>query len=243
MLCFQVTNSCSMWWRVIQGQPGKLVVGRLTRRFRRVSFTVSTSIPSSTRCCSLSNPWASYGLSFRAIAPAQLSPLKLRATIRESLCYPLNHCYHSCSALRHANWSSSEELHHETSHRNSKPVSHSVLENPSPGTFLDDTHNPLIAGRSALANTVTFFETGYLIYDTSALLYSLCLQHNRDSTSVCLPALPMTPSPSSTTSHLSHLLTFKLISLQGVERRLSNRGVLSCECEQSAFACWTKKSV
>ena len=74
-----------------------------------------------------------------------------------------------------------EELHHETSHRNSKSVSHSILEKPNPGTYLDDTHNQLIAGRSALANTITFFETGYLIYDTSALLYSSCLQHNHDS--------------------------------------------------------------
>lgn len=37
--------------------------------------------------------------------------------------------------------------------------------------YLDDTQNPLIFGESSLGNAVTGFETGYLLYDTIALLY------------------------------------------------------------------------
>ena len=36
--------------------------------------------------------------------------------------------------------------------------------------YLDDSRNPLIAGRSLLGNAVTSFETGYLLYDNIALL-------------------------------------------------------------------------
>ncbi|GAB7360240.1 hypothetical protein MBLNU230_g8000t1 [Neophaeotheca triangularis] len=35
---------------------------------------------------------------------------------------------------------------------------------------LDDTHNPLITGRSAFGNALTAWETGYLIFDTVAIL-------------------------------------------------------------------------
>ena len=40
----------------------------------------------------------------------------------------------------------------------------------SSSRYLDDTRNPLIAGRSLLGNAVTSFETGYLLYDNIALL-------------------------------------------------------------------------
>ena len=85
----------------------------------------------------------SYGLIFPAISnyeqrfAVSLLPTQLLLPTIIALC-----------ALRYTNWSSSEEFHHDTSHRNSKPVSQSVLEKPSPGTYLDDTHNPLIAGPS-----------------------------------------------------------------------------------------------
>ena len=163
--------------------------------------------------CSLSNPWAavalsatSYGLILRAIAPAQLSPLKLRATIRGlSATHLTISTILALCTLRYANWSSSKELHHETSHRNSKPASQSVPGKPSPATYLDDTHNQLITDRSALANTITFFETGYLIHDTSALLYSSYLQHNRDSILSASPTTPHLPPPPSRTYLLVHL--------------------------------------
>lgn len=41
---------------------------------------------------------------------------------------------------------------------------------PSPDIFPDDLRNPMISGKSHFGNVITGFETGYLLYDTLALL-------------------------------------------------------------------------
>lgn len=45
-------------------------------------------------------------------------------------------------------------------------------------TRLDDSRNPIIAGTNSFANALTAFETGYLIYDTGALLAEAHLKYN-----------------------------------------------------------------
>ncbi|OCL13373.1 hypothetical protein AOQ84DRAFT_111477 [Glonium stellatum] len=140
------------------------------------------------------SPWAivalsatSYGLILRSIVSPEPSPLKLRATIRGlSATHSIVTTILALYVLRHANWSSPKELRHERPARISKPESQNAIEKPSSATYLDDTYNPLIADHSSLANTITSFETGYLIYDTSALLYSSYLQNSRRS-------IPRTP--------------------------------------------------
>lgn len=60
--------------------------------------------------------------------------------------------------------------------------SEKVLDGTSSGGILDDSQNPLISGKNSLANFVTAWEAGYLIYDTGALfLESLFKNRSRDA--------------------------------------------------------------
>lgn len=56
-----------------------------------------------------------------------------------------------------------------TSSQDTTALTDSRIGRIGPGT-LNDTQNPLISGTSKFANFVTAWETGYLIYDTAALI-------------------------------------------------------------------------
>lgn len=47
---------------------------------------------------------------------------------------------------------------------------HTNMSQPLSGEYLDDSHNPFIQDRDLLSSSLTAWETGYLVYDTLALV-------------------------------------------------------------------------
>lgn len=76
---------------------------------------------------------------------------------------------------------------------------------------LDDSQNPLISGRNILANFVTAWEAGYLVYDTGALFFESYVKSDPRSTRRALVRLLRT-SPVFVVHHV--LLTVALLWLQ-----------------------------
>lgn len=80
-------------------------------------------------------------------------------------------------------------------------------------TYLDDSRNPLIAGKSTLGTAVTRFETGYLLYDNIALPLVTQSEIKRDCKSLL----------AATISHLLHNEPLLVIHHVGI---LSGLGTL-----------------
>ena len=89
-------------------------------------------------------------------------------------------------------------------------------------TALDDSENPLIWGLSPFGNAITSFETGYLTYDTAALLYAAHAAAPSQGLKAALQRMLIT-SPIFVAHHLA-LLT-ALGSLQIYISKGSERGV------------------
>lgn len=88
--------------------------------------------------------------------------------------------------------------------------------------LLDDSANPTIAGTSTVANALTAFECGYLIYDTGALLYQAHLKSDRRSAAFAVSTL-VKGSPIFLAHHLvlvSSLLYLQTYIAKGCEKGL-----------------------
>ncbi len=75
-------------------------------------------------------------------------------------------------ALRPSQWSIADDQSH------TKIVGGSGKVLPMTDGLLDDSANPIIVGKCALANGLTAWEAGYLIYDTWAMFYETSSPNN-----------------------------------------------------------------
>ncbi|KAF2453308.1 hypothetical protein BDY21DRAFT_128692 [Lineolata rhizophorae] len=109
----------------------------------------------------------------------------------------------------------------------SKPRSPSAPAAPSAAENLDDSLNPMIKSRSDLANKLTAWETGYLIYDTYALLHltSLKLPSRSDHTPKAAAAVRRAAAESPVVLAHHVLLACALGTLQVYNAARRERGV------------------
>ena len=76
----------------------------------------------------------------------------------------------------------------ETETDASSSLSKRVLSNVSP---LDDSFNPIIRGRSTFGNAITAFETGYLLYDSCAMISTYGRRQGRISLTLAWHTAPL----------------------------------------------------
>lgn len=126
------------------------------------------------------------------------------------------------AVLNNADWESSLP----TSPK-SQEVKSSKSTQAKQGKSLDDSANPIIAGKSQTGNALTAWETGYLIYDTGAILYQSYNKTGRKNLSTATSAM-VKDSPVFVVHHL--VLISALGYLQTYTAKGREKGVWVIVC-------------
>ncbi|KAJ9663957.1 hypothetical protein H2201_005439 [Coniosporium apollinis] len=161
------------------------------------------------------NPYATvatssavYGVLLRSLIGNERSPSRIRLSIKAiSALHSAVTAIIVLYALRPSRWTNEVAL--------------STSSKAGQGN-LDDSGNPVIRGRSSLANALTAWETGYLLYDTGALIYEIKQKRQLNSSSAALKSLAKS-SPVLLAHHL--LLAAALGYLQTYTAAGHERGV------------------
>ncbi|KAF2490052.1 hypothetical protein BU16DRAFT_169294 [Lophium mytilinum] len=164
------------------------------------------------------SPWttvvltaASYALILRALSPAPTTLATLRSNNRKlSATHSTITTTLALYCLRYSSWDLPDSTPSPSASQGSpkQPIDPSTTPRT---THLDDSHNPLIQSRSTFANYITSFETGYIIHDILALLYSSYLSRSLPRSLLRAPAYLAQDAPIFFAHHVALIASLGLL--------------------------------